>query len=294
MQVPKNNHPKDKINYRKKLQMIKALFEYHFLQNAVAGAILASIACGIIGTLIIEKKLLMMSGGIAHTAFGGVGMGYFLKIEPMIGALIFAVGSALGIATINRKVHTHTDILIGLFWSIGMATGILFIAFTPGYPPDMTSYLFGNILTVVKFDLQIMLALDVIILLAVIAFFQHLKAYLFDEEFAVLLGIKVTFLEYLLFLLIAFTVVVLIRVVGIILVIALLTAPPAIAKQFTHDLKKIMMGSIGLGILFCLCGLWISYDLRIASGATIILFSGISYLAVSLVKKIIHRSKQPF
>jgi len=270
--------------------MFKALFEYTFLQNAVAGAILASIACGVIGALIIEKKMVMMSGGIAHTAFGGVGMGYFLKIEPLIGALIFAVAAALGIATINRKVQTYTDILIGLFWSIGMAMGILFIAFTPGYPPDMTSYLFGNILTVVKLDLQIMLALDLSILLTVIAFFQHLRAYLLDEEFASLLGIKVVFLEYMLFLLIAFTVVILIRVVGIILVIALLTAPPAIAKQFTHTLKKIMLGSVFLGIVFCLCGLWISYDLSIASGATIILLSGISYLSVSLFKRLFRKT----
>jgi zinc transport system permease protein len=271
--------------------MIKALFEYGFLQHAVAGSLLASIACGIIGTLIIEKKLVMMSGGIAHTAFGGVGMGYFLNIEPIVGALFFAVGSALGIASINRKIQTHTDILVGLFWSVGMAAGIFFIAFTPGYPPDMTSYLFGNILTIVKLDIQIMLALDLIIILTVLAFFQKLKAYLFDEEFATILGINVVFLDYLLFLLIALTVVVLIRVVGIILVIALLTAPPAIAKQFTHNLKNIMVISIALGFLFCICGLWISYNLRIASGATIILFSGISYLGVSVVKKLLAHSR---
>lgn len=271
--------------------MIKALFEYSFLQNAVFSAILASIACGIIGTIIIEKKMVMMSGGIAHTAFGGVGLGYYLSIEPLIGALLFAVSSALGIAAINRKIRTHTDILIGLFWSIGMALGILFIAFTPGYPPDMSSYLFGNILTVVKLDLQIMLLLDAIILFTVLAFFQQLKAYMFDEEFATVIGINVIFLEYLLFILIALTVVVLIRVVGIILVIALLTAPPAIARQFTHNLKNIMISSTLLGALFCLCGLWISYDLRIASGATIILFSGASYLGASLVKKILGMSR---
>jgi zinc transport system permease protein len=266
--------------------MIKALFTYGFLQNAVLGALLASIACGVIGTIIIEKKLVMMSGGIAHAAFGGVGMGYFLNIEPLIGALLFAVGSALGIAAIHRRVKTHTDILIGLFWSVGMALGILFIAFTPGYPPDMTSYLFGNILTVVRLDLQIMLALDTFILISVIGCFQQLKAYMFDEEFAIVLRIKVALLESLLFILIALTVVVLIRVVGIILVIALLTAPPAIARQLTHSIPRIMIIASGLGVLFCLGGLWISYELRVASGATIILFSGFSYLVISLAKKV--------
>jgi zinc transport system permease protein len=266
--------------------MVKALFTYSFLQNAVLGSILASIACGVVGTIIIEKKLVMLSGGIAHTAFGGVGMGYFLKIEPIIGALLFAIGSALGIAAIHRKVKTHTDILIGLFWSTGMALGILFIAFTPGYPPDMTSYLFGNILTVVRLDIQIMLALDFIILIIVASLFQQLKAYMFDEEFATVLGIKVNLIENLLFIMIAFTVVVLIRVVGIILIIALLTAPPAIARQLTHSIKKIMIYSSCLGAIFCLGGLWISYEMNIASGATIILFSGLSYLAVSAVRRL--------
>jgi zinc transport system permease protein len=269
--------------------MFKALFTYSFLQNAVLGSILASIACGVIGTIIIEKKLVMLSGGIAHTAFGGVGMGYFLKIEPIIGALLFALGSALGIAAIHRNVRTHTDILIGLFWSVGMALGILFIAFTPGYPPDMTSYLFGNILTVVRLDIQIMLALNIIILIIVVNMFQQLKAYMFDEEFATVLGIKVNLLENLLFMMIAFTVVVLIRVVGIILVIALLTAPPAIARQLTHNIKRIMICSSCLGALFCLGGLWISYEMNIASGASIILFSALCYLTISAGKKILSR-----
>jgi zinc transport system permease protein len=266
--------------------MFKALFTYSFLQNAVLGSILASIACGIIGTIIIEKKLVMLSGGIAHTAFGGVGMGYFLKIEPIIGALLFAVGSALGIAAIHRKVKTHTDILIGLFWSIGMALGIIFIAFTPGYPPDMTSYLFGNILTVVRLDIQIMLALDLIIIITVVKLFQQLKAYMFDEEFAIILGIKVNLMENLLFIMIAFTVVILIRVVGIILIIALLTAPPAIVRQLTHNIKRIMIYSSCLGALFSLGGLWISYEMNISSGATIIIFSGLSYLIVSAIMRL--------
>ena len=116
--------------------MIKALFEYSFLQNAVISAILASIACGIIGTIVIEKRLTMMSGGIAHTAFGGIGLGYLLGIEPIIGALIFSIAAALGVVTIKRKTNMNTDIPIGLFWSAGMALGIIFISITPGYPPE--------------------------------------------------------------------------------------------------------------------------------------------------------------
>ncbi|HHW48830.1 MAG TPA: metal ABC transporter permease [Clostridiaceae bacterium] len=264
--------------------MFEALLKYSFLQNALIGSILASIACGIIGTLIVEKKLVMMSGGIAHTSFGGVGMGYFLNIEPIIGALIFAVTAAAGISVINKKSRTNTDVLVGMFWSVGMAMGILFISFTPGYPPDMASYLFGDILTVSHLDLIIMLILDIAVMIVITALYDHFKAYLFDEEFASVVKIRTAILEYLLYIMIAFTIVVLIRVVGIVLVIALLTVPPAIAKFITYDLKKIILSSVILGMLFCIAGLWISYELHIASGASIILVAGLTYVVLSAVK----------
>jgi zinc transport system permease protein len=272
--------------------MINAILKYPFLQHAVFSALLASIACGIIGTIIVEKKLVMMSGGIAHTAFGGVGLGYFLGIEPMIGALVFSITSALSITTIKRKTNTNSDSLLGMFWSMGMALGILFIAFTPGYPPDMTSYLFGDILYVSSIDIKIMLILDLIVVITIISLFNTIKAFLFDEEFSSTLGINTVFLEYLLFILIALTVVVLIRVVGIILIIALLTTPPAIAKQFTFDLKKLMLFSIILGMFFCLTGLWISYTLGIPSGASIILLAVITYFIVSVGKNIIKKTNK--
>jgi zinc transport system permease protein len=261
--------------------MIEGLFEYAFLQHAVISAILASIVCGIMGAIITEKKLVMMSGGIAHTAFGGIGLGHFLRIEPIIGALAFAVCAALGIARIQRSTSTNADLLIGMFWSLGMALGILFIALTPGYPPDMTSYLFGDILTVSRLDISLMLLLNAVIVLTVWAYFPLLKAFLFDEEFTRVLGINTRLLENFLYVLIALTIVIVIRVVGIILVIALLTIPPAIAKQFSHDLKNIMLLSMVFGITFCLSGLWISYELHLSSGAAIILVAVAGYVAAS-------------
>lgn len=263
--------------------MIEAILKYNFIQNALAAAILASIACGIIGTMIVEKKLVMMSGGIAHTAFGGVGMGYFLNIEPIIGALIFSLLSSLGIAKIHRELDTQTDILMGLFWSMGMAAGILFIALTPGYPPDMSSYLFGDILTVTKSDLTIMVLLDLIIIAIVASLFNAFKTYLFDEEFLMVKAINVRVFDNLLFAMIAATIVLLIRVAGIILIIALLTAPAAIAKLFTNDLKRIMVISSLLGMVFCLSGLWVSYEMGIASGATIIIVSSLSYITAAFI-----------
>ncbi len=259
--------------------MLKALFEYQFLQNALAAGILASIVCGIIGVIVVEKKLVMMSGGIAHTAYGGVGFGYLFGFEPIIGAFLFAVSAAFGIGYIKRKGGARSDVIISLFWSLGMALGIVFIALMPGYPPDLSSYLFGNILSVTKSDLLLMLFLTIIVTAVIGAFFRYWKAYLFDHEFAAILGMKTTFLEYLLLVLIAMTVVVMIRVAGIIMVLSLLTAPAALAAFFSNKLKNRMLLAVIFGILFCLAGLWISYYLNIASGACIVIISALSYFA---------------
>ena len=164
--------------------MIEALFKYQFLQNALFSGILASIVCGMIGVVIVEKKLVMMSGGIAHTAYGGVGLGYLAGFEPIIGAFLFSICAALGIGYIKRKGGARSDVIIGLFWSLGMALGILFIALLPGYPPDVSSYLFGSILSVTKTDLYLMRILTLIVTLVIITLYHNWKAYLFDEEFA--------------------------------------------------------------------------------------------------------------
>lgn len=253
--------------------MIKALFEYSFLQNAFFSSILASVVCGIIGVIIVEKKLVMMSGGIAHTAYGGVGLGYLMGFEPIIGAFLFSTCAAIGIGFIKRKGVAQSDVIVGLFWSLGMALGILFIALMPGYPPDLSSYLFGNILSVTKSDLYLMLILTFIVVTVVIALFNDWKAYIFDEEFAFVIGIKTAFLEYLLLVLVAMTIVVLIRVVGIILVLALLSAPAATAGLFSSKFKNRMIYSVIFANIFCVAGLWISYVLNIASGASIVILS---------------------
>lgn len=272
--------------------MIKALFEYQFMQNALIAGILASIVCGIIGVIIVEKKLVMMSGGIAHTSYGGVGLGYLLGFEPIIGAFIFSVCAAVGIGYIKRKGGARSDVVIGLFWSLGMALGILFIALMPGYPPDLSSYLFGNILSVTKSDLFLIVGLTIIVTLVIVALFNNWKAYLFDDEFASIIGIKTAFLEYLLLILIAMTVVILIRVVGIILVLALLTAPAATAGMLTSNLKNRMIYSILLGNIFCISGLWISYKMNIASGAVIVVLSVIGYFISYMIRSIVIKYKR--
>ncbi len=265
--------------------MISALLNYNFLQNAFMAALLASIACGILGTIIVERKLVMMSGGIAHTAFGGIGLGYYLRVEPIYTALVFSLVSALSIAHIQRRVELVPDVLIGMFWPLGMALGIIFINLTPGYPPSMSSYLFGDILTVSRADLLVMAVLDLLLLLTTVGFYHLLQAYWFDEEFSTALGLPVILAEALTYAMIAITVVVLIRVVGIILILALLCVPPALSRFFRSDFSGIMVLSVIIGALLCLAGLWLSYSYSIPTGAAIVIFSVLIYICSYLYFK---------
>jgi len=264
--------------------MFSALLEYQFLRNALLAALLSGVVCGVMGVVIIERKLVMMSGGIAHTAYGGVGLGYLLGFEPILGAFAFSIAAAFGIGAIKRKGGAGQDVAIGLFWAMGMALGIFFIALMPGYPPNLSSYLFGSILSVSAADLWLMAGLTTFVLAVIFSLYHYWKAYLFDEEFAKILGIPTTFLEYLLLVLVAMSVAVLIRVVGIILVIALLTAPAASAALLTKKFKFRLFFSVSLCVFFNVAGLWVSYTANIASGATIVVISVLCY-GILYIKK---------
>ncbi len=275
----------------KETAVFEALIQYQFLRNALFAGLLASLVCGIMGVIVIEKKLVMMSGGIAHTSYGGVGLGYLLGFEPIFGAFLFAVLSAFGIGYIKRRGGARADVIVGLFWSLGMALGVLFIGLMPGYPPDLTSYLFGGILSVTNTDLILAGAVAFVVTFTVAALFHDWKAYLFDEEFAAILGVRTTVLEYLLLLLVALTIVALIRVVGIVLVIALLSAPAASAALLTNDLKRRMIYSVLFGAFFCVSGLWASYALNVASGAAIVIISAVCYFLLFAIRAFSERVK---
>jgi len=261
------------------------------MRNALAAGLLAAVACGIVGVYVVVKKIVFISGGISHASFGGIGLGYFLGINPIIGALVFSLASGLAIGGITRKTRLPADTAIGVLWAVGMALGVIFINLTPGYAPDLMSYLFGNILTVPLQDIFMMLALDAVIIAIVVALYKEFLVLSFDEEYGTAIGMPVERLYLLLLAMIALTVVVLIRVVGMILVIALLTFPAAMARQFTHDMKKMMLLSVLFGFLFTLGGLWLSYVLKLPSGATIILLGGI-VLAGSFGIARLRRSRQ--
>ncbi len=267
------------------------LLKYSFMKNALCASVFASIICGIIGTIIVEKRLIMMSGGISHASFGGIGLGYFLGIEPIVGAFIFSLIAGLGLSGLSYKNSKNIDAAIGIFWSTGMALGIIFVSLTPGYPPDMTSYLFGDILTVSKLSVILMIFINIIIISIIIPLFDYWKVYLFDEVYTKVIGLKTKLIEKILFVLISLTIVVLIKTVGIILVIALLTIPPTIGKLITYDLKNIMIISIILGVLFCITGLMISYSFNIASGACIVLIAALTYFVLVLFNKINNTKK---
>jgi len=268
------------------------VLQYEFIQNALIAGLLASVACGIVGVYVVVKRIVSISGGIAHASFGGIGLGYFLGINPVLGAMFFAIASALGIGLIIRRTRLPEDTAIGILWAMGMALGIIFIGLTPGYAPDLFSYLFGNILTVPTLDLVLMLILDIVIILVVVLLYKELLFLSFDEEFSTVVGVPTRRLYLLLLCLVALTVVVLIRVVGIILVIALLTIPAAIARHFTYSLKKMMLLAILLGIVFTFSGLWLSYLLDLASGATIILVSGLALFISLGVSRLFSHTKR--
>jgi len=265
--------------------MIHAILNYSFMQKALMAAVLASILCGIIGAVIVEKRLVSMSGGIAHTSFGGIGLGYLLNVPPIITGMIFAIIASISLPVIKRKTNTASDTLIGIFWATGMALGILFIGLTPGYPPDMTSYLFGDILTVSTLYLILLSVLSIVVLIVFISMFNYWKAYLFDETYLHVIGVKTSFFERILYILIALAIVLLIKVVGIILAIALLTIPSAIAKLYTKQLKVMMIAATLISMFTSIGGLVLSYYFNIPSGATIILLAVVIYFGSYILKK---------
>ena len=252
------------------------------MQNALAGGLLASVACGAIGSYVVVKRIGYLAGGIAHAVLGGMGIAYYLGRPPIEGALVSALVFAFILGWVSLRMQQQEDTIIGALWAGGMAVGILFISQTPGYNVDLMSFLFGNILMIASDDLYWIAGLDVLILLSVFLFYKQFIAVSFDEEFARLRGIPVERF-YLLFLsLVALTVVILIQIVGLILVIALLTLPAAIAGQYVRSLSLMMFLAPLLGMLFTTGGLALSYQPDLPPGPTIILLAGAFYL-VSLV-----------
>ena len=256
------------------------ILQFDFMRNALLGGMLAAVACGVIGSYVVTKRLVFISGGIAHASFGGIGLGYLAGINPVVGAMFFALAAALGMGFVTRKTRLPEDTAIGIMWALGMALGIVFIGLGPGYAPDLFSYLFGNILAVPLSDVWLMLGLDAVIMGVVALFYREFLIISFDEEYGHVLGVPVDALYLLLLGLIGLSVVILIRIVGIILIIALLTIPATLARKYTNSLWRMMLLAIAFGVVMALGGLWLSYWLNLSSGASII-FMGVGLLVLA-------------
>ena len=262
------------------------LLQYTFFQNALLGSFLASIACGIIGTYIVTRRLVFISGGITHASFGGIGLGLYTGMSPILSAAVFSVLSAFGVEWLSKRKDMREDSAIAVFWTLGMALGIMFSFLSPGFAPDLSAYLFGNILTITTTDILFLAALSIALILFFILFIHPIISIAFDREFSRSQGMPVALFEYLLMMFIALTIVLCLRMVGIVLAISLLTIPQMTANLFTFKFKHIIYLSILIGYVGCLGGLLISYSLNVPSGASIIFFSIIIYAICKFGKTI--------
>ncbi len=267
------------------------ILSYEFMQNAVLAGVMASIVCGVVGPFIVTKRMVFISGGLTHAAFGGLGIAYWLGIRPIYGATAFVLLSAAILSRLEERTDKN-DLFIGILWAVGVAIGIIFINITPGYAPDLMTFLFGNILTVPRSDIMIMLFLVTAVIVPVFIFYKGFVSIALDEEYARTRQLPVQALNTGLMLLVALSIVTLIQVVGIILVIALLTIPVAIAGELSLTFKRIMAISILCGIVICLAGLSVSYSLEVPSGASIILTGAISLALVKSIRNIFFRRKR--
>ncbi|MFZ2470698.1 MAG: metal ABC transporter permease [Methanothrix sp.] len=259
--------------------------QYDFMRNALAAGLAASVLCGVIGIYVILNRIVFISDGIAHAAFGGIGLGYFLGYDPLAFGIGSAVLTALGIGMVSNRARVSEDTAIGVFMATGMALGIMLLTLSQGYARDLYGYLFGNILAVTRGDVLLISALTLIILALVFLLYKEFLLLSFDPIYAEAIGLPVQSLRLLLLAMVAFSVVILIKIVGIIMVIALLTIPGAISRRHMSGLPAIMAGSVFLGAIFVTIGLVISYELDVPSGATIILTAAVAFFLSTVISR---------
>jgi zinc transport system permease protein len=256
--------------------------QLEFVRNALMAGVLVSVVCGVIGTLVVVNRIVFLAGGIAHAAYGGIGLAFFMGWPYAVGTAGVSILSAGVMAAVTLKARHRVDAMVGVIWAVGMAIGVVLLDLTPGYNVDLMSFLFGSILAVPGSDLWQMAAIGIAVIAIVTWYYNDFLAMSYDDEFARLRNVPVTFLYCLLLGMVALTVVMIIRVVGLILVIALLTIPPFIAEKFTGSLRAMMVLSSILSGLFTLAGLWLSYLFNLTSGATIILVAAAGFFTSTL------------
>lgn len=266
------------------------ILHYTFFQHALIGSLLTAIACGMVGTYVVARRLVFISGGITHASFGGLGLGFYLGTNPIWMAMLFSVLSAFGVEWVSKTQNVREDSAIAGVWSLGMALGVIFIFLTPGYAPNLSAFLFGNILTIALADILWIGVLAFCLILFFSLFLREIVFVAFDRDFAHTQGLPVRMVEYVMMFFIAVTIVLSIRLVGIMLLMSLLTLPQITMNTFTSDFRKIVWGSVGIGFLGCVAGLFCSYLFNIPSGAFIILVLVVLFLLAKAIKAVILRS----
>ncbi len=261
-----------------------------FIQHAVIAGLLAAAACGMIGSLVVVNRAVFLAGGIAHAAYGGVGLAFFLNLPPLPCIIGFSLFFALIMASLTAERRERMDTFIGVLWAVGMAIGIILIDLSPGYNVDLMSFLFGSILTVPGSDIKIMAGVDAATIALVCAFYKEFLAMSYDMEFARVRGVPVRLFHFIFLALVALAVVMTIRVVGLILVMALFTIAPYLTERFSRSLAGMMAYSCLANIFFVFTGLWLSYRYNLTSGATIILVAAVFFLIFTFGEKLFSRS----
>ena len=265
------------------MEFINDIFRYDFLMNAVLASVFSGVACGFIGTYIVTRRLTFLSGGITHASFGGIGMAYYFGLNPIFGAFVFAVISATGIEYVSSRTQIREDSAIGIIWALGMAIGIIFVYMTPGYAPNLMSFLFGNILTVTSLNMWMILLVDIIILIIWTLMSRQIIYTAFDREYSRSQHVHTKIISNVMFILIAVTIVLMIRIVGIVLLISLLTIPVVTANAISKSFNRIAVYSSIIVSAGTIVGLYVSYKTNIPSGASVIFVLTLSLIIVKLL-----------
>ena len=260
------------------------ILQYDYLANALLAAILAGITCGIVGTYIVSRRMVFLCGGITHASFGGLGIAFYLGLNPILGASAFAVLSALGIEWASDKGRMREDSAIGIIWSIGMAVGALFMSITPGYTSgDLASYMFGSIITVTQQDITLLAIVTALCLVGAIFFSRPIMYVAFDRSFSASQGIATRLISYVMSMVVAITIVLAIRIMGIVLLLSLFTIPVVAANSFTKSYTAISFWASVIGVLGAVVGLIVSYNWEVPPGVSIIFTLTIALFGAKLL-----------
>lgn len=260
------------------------LLEYSFFKNAIAGISIISIASAIIGSYIITRRMVSIAGGITHACFGGLGLGYFIGINPIITASIFAIASSIGVEWLSTRCKVREDSAIAVVWALGMAIGVLFVFLTPGYVPELNSFLFGNILTISTEDLWLFGIFTILLILFFTIYYHKIIAIAFDRDYAKVSHLPVKTISYIMTIFIAICIVLTIRLIGIMLLISMLSLPQMIAEIYCHKFKSIILTAIAISFLSGISGLLLSTIIDVPCSATIVLILVILFIASHLIK----------